>query len=124
MPLRPDPTSILITGASSGLGRALAVLYARPGVRLHLSGRDSARLAEAHAACGAKGANVEVSTVDVADRAAMNAWVAHADATRALDLVIANAGISGGTGGEGEDEAQTRAIFDVNFTGVVNTVCP
>ena len=124
MPLRPDPSSILITGASSGLGRALAVLYARPGVRLHLSGRDSARLAEAHAACAAKGANVEVSTVDVADRAAMNAWIARADAVQALDLVIANAGISGGTGGEGEDEDQTRAIFEVNFTGVVNTVWP
>ena len=102
MPFRPDPSSILITGASSGLGRALAVRYARQGVRLHLSGRDSARLAEAHAACAARGATVEVSTVDVADRAAMSAWVAHADAAQALDLVIANAGISGGTGGQGD----------------------
>ncbi len=124
MTLRPDPSSILITGASSGLGRALAVRYARPGVRIHLSGRDSARLAEAHAACVAKGARVSAETVDVADRAAMSAWIARADSASPLDLVIANAGISGGTGGQGEDEAQTRAIFDVNFAGVVNTVWP
>lgn len=54
----------------------------------------------------------------------MSAWIARVDAAGALDLVIANAGISGGTGGKGEDEAQTRAIFDVNFSGVVNTVWP
>ncbi|MSO84648.1 MAG: SDR family NAD(P)-dependent oxidoreductase [Rhodospirillales bacterium] len=124
MPLRPQPSSILITGASSGLGRALAVWYARPSARLCLSGRDSARLAETHAACVSRGANVEVSTVDVTDRAAMSAWIAGADAAGPLDLVIANAGISGGTGGQGEDETQTRAIFEVNFTGVVNTVWP
>jgi short-subunit dehydrogenase len=124
MPLRPDPSSVLITGASSGLGRALAVRYAREGVRLHLSGRDSARLAEAHAACAGRGAEVEVSTVDVADRAAMDSWIARADAAKPLDLVIANAGISGGTGGAGENEDQTRAIFEVNLLGVVNTVWP
>lgn len=126
MSLRSAPSTVLITGASSGLGRALAVLYAGPGARLYLSGRDSARLAETHAACANRGANVEAETVDVADRATMSAWIAGADATGALDLVIANAGISGGPGTRrgGEDEAQTRAIFDVNFTGVVNTVWP
>ena len=124
MPLRAQPSSILITGASSGIGRALAIAYARPDTRLYLSGRDSARLAEAYAACASRGAAVEAETVDVTDRAAMSAWIARADAAGALDLVVANAGISGGTGGRGEDEAQTRAIFDVNLGGVVNTVWP
>jgi len=124
MPPRPEPSSILITGASSGLGRGLALRYARPGARLFLSGRDSARLAETHAACVAKGAEVMAETIDVADRAAMEAWIARADAAKPLDLAVANAGISGGTGTGGENEDQTRAIFDVNLTGVVNTVWP
>ena len=42
-----DYASILITGASSGLGRALALIYAAPGVNLVLSGRDAGRLAAA-----------------------------------------------------------------------------
>lgn len=124
MTLRPEPTSILITGASSGIGRALALRYARPGARLALTGRDSARLAETHAACVAKGAEATSETVDAADRAAMDSWIARMDANRPLDLVIANAGISGGTGGGGETEDQTRAIFAVNLGGVVNTVWP
>ena len=54
----------------------------------------------------------------------MAAWVETADRTRALDLIIANAGISGGTGGRGEDSAQTRAIMATNVDGVLNTVLP
>ena len=52
----PPYRSVLITGASSGIGRALAEACAAPGVVLFLSGRDSGRLAEAEAACTARGA--------------------------------------------------------------------
>lgn len=118
------PRSILITGASSGIGEALALEYAAPGVTLALSGRDDRRLAAAAEACRAKGAVVEAAAVDVTDRAAMERWLAAADARRPLDLVVANAGISGGTAGAGEGPSQTRRIFEINVTGMLNTVLP
>ena len=62
--------------------------------------------------------------IDVTDRGAMAAWVAECDTTSALDLVIANAGISTGTGQGGENDEQTRAIFATNVDGVLNTVLP
>ena len=112
---------VLITGASSGLGRALAEACARPGAVLHLSGRDAARLEDAAAACRARGAEVRPMVVDVCDAAGMAAWIAGAGR---LDLVIANAGISAGTGGATEPVAQTRRIFETNVTGVLNTALP
>jgi short-subunit dehydrogenase len=113
--------TVLITGASSGIGRALAEACAAPGVALHLSGRDAARLAEVEAACTGRGAKVDARALDVTDAAAMAVWIA--DAGR-LDLVVANAGISAGTGGQAETAAQMRAIFAVNLDGVLNTVLP
>lgn len=112
---------ILITGASSGLGSALAEAAAAPGVMLFLGGRDPARLAQAAALVRTKGAEAETAVVDTRDRAGMAEWITSCGR---LDLVIANAGISGGTGGVGEPEAQARAIFDVNLTGVMNTLYP
>lgn len=120
-----DPHSILITGASSGIGAALALYYAAPGITLFLSGRDVARLESVADGARGKGATVFIQRIDVCDRAAMRAWIESADAIAALDLVIANAGISGGTGGDrGETEAQTREIFAVNLDGVLNTLWP
>ncbi|MBR0650687.1 SDR family NAD(P)-dependent oxidoreductase [Roseomonas terrae] len=113
--------NVLITGASSGLGRALAEACAQPGAVLHLSGRDAARLEEAAAACRARGAEIRPVVLDVCDAAAMAAWIAGAGR---LDLVIANAGVSAGTGGATEPAEQTRRIFDINVTGVLNTALP
>ncbi len=139
---------LLITGASSGLGLALARALAAPGAELHLSGRDAARLEQAAEACRALGAVVRPMVLDVRDAAAMAAWVRSAGP---LDLVIANAGISAGTGGSagpgvpagsgvsagpgvpaesgaapglGEPPGQIRAIFATNLDGMLNTVLP
>ena len=118
------PTSILITGASSGIGAALARAYAAPGVRLALSGRNEARLTMVAGLCRGAGAEVTAALRDVTDAEAMAAWIAELDQQRPLDLVIANAGISAGTAGGGEDRAQSEAVFAVNLDGVRNTVLP
>lgn len=122
-----NPRYILITGASSGIGEALALQYARDGRVLFLSGRDEGRLAAVAAACRERGAGVETAPVDVRDKGAMAAFIRGADDRYPLDLVIANAGISGGTDGgpmRGEAPDQVRQIFDVNLNGVLNTVEP
>lgn len=117
-------TGVLITGASSGLGRALAEACAAPGVTLHLAGRDPGRLEEVAAACRARGAAVRPRVVDVRDAQAVAGWVRTAGR---LDLVVANAGISAGTGGggaAGESPEQVRGIFATNLGGMLNTVLP
>jgi short-subunit dehydrogenase len=118
------PSRILITGASSGLGAALAVEYAAPGVSLVLGARRLDRLESVAEDCRKRGAAVETARVDVTDRDATAAWVRAADESAPLDLVIANAGTSGGTGSGEEPEDRVRDIFAVNVDGVVNTVHP
>lgn len=121
-----QPRAILISGASSGLGAAVAEAYSDPGVTLFLGGRDRNRLETVAATCRAAGAAVHTEIVDVTDIEAMRRWVVGSDANRPLDLVIANAGISGGTSGlsGAEPEEQVRRLFDVNLGGVMNTVLP
>lgn len=120
-----NPRHVLVTGASSGLGAALARAYAAPGVRLSLAGRDAARLGAVAEDCRRLGAEVAERVLDVTERPALEAWVAEADAARPLDLVIANAGVSAGTGSSGFESAeQTRRILATNVDGLVETVLP
>ncbi len=118
----PRYASVLLTGASSGIGRALAEALAAPGVVLHLGGRDPERLAAVAAACRGRGGDVRPRALDVRNGAAMAAWIASAGR---LDLVVASAGISAGSDdGGAETEEQVRAIFATNVEGVLNTVLP
>lgn len=133
-----SPRSVLITGASSGIGAALALAYAEPGRCLALGGRNESRLAGIAEQCRARGADVTTRPLDITDRESVAAWVAEVAAQGPdgrLDLVIANAGISGGTGrhssdggdgsqGDEESAAQVRRIFAVNVDGVFNTALP
>ena len=116
-----NPRRIVITGASSGIGEALALAYARPGVSLALSGRDVGRLEAVAARCREGGASAEGAVLDVAERAAMAQWIAGLDAADPLDLVIANAGVDGTAF---PPEERLRAIFRSNVEGVVNTIEP
>lgn len=118
------PASICITGASSGIGAALARAYAAPGVTLALAGRSAERLDHCAEHCRQAGAEVDTARLDVVDRAATRRWLEQADDRRPVDLVIANAGVSGGSGGGGEAADQARRMFAVNLDGVLNTVLP
>ncbi|MBP0446624.1 SDR family NAD(P)-dependent oxidoreductase [Roseomonas sp. SSH11] len=112
---------VAITGASSGLGAALAQEVAAPGRHLHLSGRDAARLSATARACRAAGAEVRETVFDVTDAKSAEAWIAGMEG---LDLLIANAGTSAGTGGTREAPDQVARIFAVNLTGALNTILP
>ncbi len=118
--------SVLITGASSGIGRALALAYAQPRVRLALVGRNLERLTEVAAAARAKGAKVEPVRLDVRDRIAVKDWMTAADAEQPFDLVIAGAGITTGLAPQAitEDPEAVRAILATNLVGVLNSVEP
>lgn len=124
--MRKLPKSIFITGATSGIGKALAQHYAGIGVTLFLSGRNAERLDAVAQLCTDQGADVHTAVIDVTDRDVLSDWIVKFDDIEPIDLVIANAGISGGTGGfNGAEPAdQVRAIFDVNVTGVFNTIDP
>lgn len=122
MPKDASYGSVLITGASSGIGRALALACARPGTVLHLAGRKEARLDAVCAAARARGADARPRVLDVTDRGAMAKWVASAGR---LDLVVANAGVSETTrGGQLESADQVATILATNVSGVVNTALP
>ncbi len=120
------PKHIVITGASSGIGEGLAMTYAARGIMLSLTGRDEERLKNVVLACTKRGAIVNSVIVDVRDQAEMARVMLLFDQKQPIDLVIANAGISAGTGGAhaGESAEQVRQIFDVNLTGTLNTIDP
>ncbi|MGH6852044.1 MAG: SDR family NAD(P)-dependent oxidoreductase, partial [Methylocella sp.] len=120
------PKTVLISGASSGIGRALAFVYARDGASLSLIGRDRERLEDTAAAARAQGAEVSIGQLDVCDREAMARWIEAADMRRPFDLVVANAGITTGLapGDLAEDPRAVRAIVAINLIGVLNTVEP
>ena len=120
-----NPKNILITGASSGIGEALAEYYAsQEGVTLFLNGQNIERLTAIAQKCREKGAIVYAEKGDVTDAIAMEKWIETCDNTAELDLVIANAGTSADSEGPGETAEQTRKTFAVNVGGVLNTVLP
>ncbi len=121
---RHPPRNILITGASSGIGEALARAYARDKVFLALVGRDSVRLARVASLCRLHGAEVAALARDVTDAAELATWILHLDRSQPFDLVIANAGVSAGTGRGEETAEQARTITAINVGGVINTVTP
>jgi len=121
----PDlPQTVLITGATGGIGGALAEIYAEPGCTLILQGRNADRLAELANTCAARGARVLTQVLDLRDRAALAAWLTEISRHEAPDLVIVNAGVNTNIGpeGKGEQWADVEALVEVNVLAAMATV--
>ena len=116
-----DDKVAAVTGAGSGIGRALALRLADKGCRLALSDVDAAGLAETERLLAGRARAVTTAVVDVADEAAVTAWADSvvADHGRA-NLVVNNAGValSGTVASLSTDDY--RWIMGVNFWGVVH----
>ena len=115
------PLKVFITGASSGLGAALARHYGAQGAQLGLVGRRLEGLQETATGLGAR-----LYLADVRDAAAMHdAAEAYLNEVGAPDIVIAAAGISIGTLTEEATDAPVfRAVMDANVLGLVHTFQP
>ncbi len=120
--LRDSPRHICITGASSGLGKALAEAYASPGVRLTLWARDEVRLADIAARCREKGAETAIISQDIRDFEQSRAALAALCAASPVDLAILGAGVSSGTLPDGTPEPAADACrtMTVNATAAIN----
>ena len=114
---------VFITGASSGIGAALARRYGARGATLGLLARREGELRDVGRSSGAP---FEAYSCDVRELAAVKAAAAHFVATHGVpDLVIADAGISHGTATEDVEDVLTfREILDVNVMGMVNAFHP
>ncbi len=112
----------VITGAASGIGRALAVALSRHGANLELVDRDAQGLAQTAALAQRDGIVANTHVVDVGDSSAMGSLSAAVDTHGGADLVINNAGV-GLYGSVMEMSNEEFAwLMNVNFWGVVNGV--
>ncbi|MGH8289269.1 MAG: SDR family NAD(P)-dependent oxidoreductase [Steroidobacteraceae bacterium] len=115
---------MLITGATGGIGAALARSYAGEGRTLILHGRDPARLAAICTECQERGARVLPMSFDLRDGQAALEQLRVISEQEAIDLAIVNAGITRriGDGEQVESLAAARELLAVNLDGALATV--
>lgn len=113
--------NILITGASSGIGEALAIHYACAGAKnLFLCGRNAERLEAVAVECRKYQTNVYTRILDVTDRNATKGWLEECENIAPLNLVFANAGVATLR----ETDENVYNTFNTNLFGVLNTALP
>ena len=119
----PLRQSVVITGASKGLGEALARLYAHPGRTLGLLGRDRHRLEAVAARCRNQATHVVTAALDVKDGPALARWFKAFDAEHPVDLLIVNAGMFTGHGRFVPETVQEMTeLLRTNLEGAVLTI--
>ena len=116
--------TIIITGASSGLGEALAIKYSSSENTLFLIARSKSRLEKVAKICESNGAKTMIIVSDVNDKERMQQQIDQVARYHKIDIVIACAGVSAGTLDGPETAKQSNIIFSTNVNGVLNTIMP
>jgi short-subunit dehydrogenase len=122
--MKQEYSRYALTGASGGIGIALALHYAAPGVALELAGRDEQVLSDLAQRCREKGAEVTVSTFDVRDERAFGDWIDGVTAKEDLHALILAAGVSASVRSEAsqvvpETQWDLARQLDVNATSTI-----
>jgi short-subunit dehydrogenase len=113
----------LITGASSGIGRGLALALTRRGALVGLVARRAETLQEVVGEIESAGGNAIAVAGDVQDAASLRAAAERLQSMFGpIDLLIANAGIGVTTDGAALNPAEVKSVMDVNVVGAANSV--
>jgi short-subunit dehydrogenase len=121
---RHSQKSIVITGASAGLGRALALRYAGQGRALALMGRNTERLQDVADASRARGAVVEAHACDLCEIGSGQDFIRAFAAAHPIDLLIVNAGVFSGhhPARDMEDGGEIAAVLRTNLEAAILTI--
>lgn len=113
---------VLVTGASSGIGAAIAVEFARRGALLVLAARNEERLREVRERCLVAGSpDVQTASVDMASAESVADFASRMNGEM-LDVLVLNAGVSQRSLAFDTSEEVLRKVMETNFFGPVNLV--
>lgn len=114
---------VVVTGASSGIGEAIALAFAQEGARLILTARDHARLEGVRRQCTQLGARATIHVADLTDQAQVVALARQVHAKHAaVDVLVNNAGVVMGGYCWEVEPADWRRLHEINVMGVVHGI--